>query len=177
MIYHLYVKPWHGHWIGQNWAMRMFCHETTLKSGVWTLNIKKNQMSWLFSVILYRMKKAEKRERKHLDSLEQHLLPIKKFEFHLLKCVISALFSFHAWVRNKSIRFLHTNCTYTYLWKYSVVIYTLVSIFERNSRYKQVQGLTGQKIRLVTFKKLLQCAYLFRNFEKKQWYQNLWTTN
>ena len=142
----------------------------TLKSGVWTLNIKKNQMSWLFSVILYRMKKAEK--RKHLDSLEQHLLPIKKFEFHLLKCVISALFSFHAWVRNKSIRFLHTNCTYTYLWKYSVVIYTLVSIFERNSRYKQVQGLTGQKIRLVTFKKLLQYAYLFRNFEKNC--QRIW---
>ena len=45
------------------------------------------------------------KSRKHLDSLQQHLLPIKKFEFHLLKCVISALFSFHASVRNKSIRF------------------------------------------------------------------------
>ena len=85
--------------------MRIKCHKTTLKSGAWTLNIKKNQMSWLFSVILYRMKKSRREKRKHLDSLEQHLLPIKKFEFHLLKCVISALFSFHASVRNKSIRF------------------------------------------------------------------------
>ena len=33
-------------------------------------------------------------------------------------------------------------------------------------RYKQVQGLTVQKIRLVTFKKLLQCAYLFWNGKK-----------
>ena len=105
------------------------------------------------------MKKAEK--RKHLDSLEQHLLPIKKFEFHLLKCVISALFSFHAWVRNKSIRFLHTNCTYYYLWKYSVVIYTLMSIFERNT--KQVQGLTNQKIRLITF---MKCSNKFNDFSK-----------